>query len=509
LKRLASAAAGVTPERYRLAAGAAAAAVFLVYVLHAVVLIRYPWDWSPDEGLFLDYAWRMIHAPSTLYPRDSSVPFPLAWTPLLPALLTPIVSWLAEPLAGARLLALAWTVAIAAGVYVLARGRAGGSLGLAAAALAVAPMSLTFWYMLVRMDGLMVALWVWTAVILLPPSLGTGGGRLGWGRAFAGAALLTLSFLAKPTAAIHAAPLVLVWLAVDRWSAFRAATAAAVGGSAAVAALQIATSGGFLRVQGLWKRHPWYLFWIDDPVLAFVGQTAPLLLGALVVLLLVLRARRGGWRDPALALWAGGVLIVPALGKYGAESSYLLPLVPATAVLAARWLGAWSEAAGSAEAERRRRAWAAFGCSALAAVTVSCARFPLPTAEDRAAAETFYRVIEQRGGPILALRPEYAYFRLRQPAEVEGSSFVLMLLLRVKGIEVVPRRIEAQHYRTIVYPPHTWHTDRIAEFVHRYYREVGYADLGMYYGRVRWLVLVPREDVGASADVTRGPRVKP
>jgi hypothetical protein len=458
--------------------------VFFVYVLHAVVLIRYPWDWSPDEGLFLDYAWRMIHAPSTLYPRDGSVPFPLAWTPLLPALLTPMVAWLSEPLAGARLLALAWTVAIAAGVYVLVRGRAGASLALAAAALAVAPMSLTFWYMLVRMDGLMIALWIWAAVMLLPPGLESGA-RLGWGRAFAGAALL-----------VHGAPLVLVWLAVDRWSALRAAVASAVTGSAVVAALQLATSGGFLRVQSLWKKHPWNLLWIDDPLLIFARQAAPLLLGALVVLALVRRARRGGWRDPALALWAGGALIVPALGKYGAESSYLLPLIPATAVLATRWLGGWAGAAGSDEGERRRRAWAALGCAVVAAVTVSCARFPLPTEQDRVAAETFYRAIEQRGGPILALRPEYAYFRLRQPAEVEGSSFVLMLLLRVQGIDVVPRRIEAQHYRTIVYPPHTWHTDRIADFIHRYYREVGYADLGMYYGRVRWLVLVPREDVG-------------
>ena len=493
----------LTVERCELAAVAAACGVFLVYAYHAIVLILYPWDWSPDEGLFLDYARRLVHAPHTLYPVGTSVPFPLAWTPLLPALLVPLVELTPWPLQAARVLALGWTIATAAGVSAFVRPRGGRALAVAAAALSLAPLGATFWYMLVRMDGLMVALWLWAAVVLAPKELRRGAGHLGWGRACAGAALLAAAFLAKPTAVVHAAPLVLIWWIVDLASALRLAVAAGAIGGGVLALLQLATSGGFLWVQRLWKQHPIHSEFLMNILRGFAGDTAPLLLALAVVIAVAVRAGCALWRDAALGMAAGALLIVPALAKYGSSSNYLLPVVAAAAVLIGRWLAAWSDQADADEAKRRRRAWAALACALLAAATVSTSRFLLPTPRDRRAAEEFYRLLDQRGGPILALRPDYAYFRLGQPVEAEGSSFVLLLSADVPGIQTVPKRIAERYYRTIVLTPTSWYMQRITGFVHEHYRDEYVVTLGSVFGRWTWVVLVPRDEPAAPGAVPR------
>ena len=46
--------------------------VVAIYVAHAGTLIRYPWDWSPDEGMFLDFARRARNEPGSLSAGASS-----------------------------------------------------------------------------------------------------------------------------------------------------------------------------------------------------------------------------------------------------------------------------------------------------------------------------------------------------------------------------------------------------------------------------------------------------
>lgn len=121
---------------------AASLIVFGLYGSNAASLIRYPWDWGPDEGLHLDYARRLLRAPQTLYAFES-VPVPAAYAPLLPAVLAPVVWLSSAPLGSARLVALGWTTLMAATVYALTRRKAPVSLALAATALALAPVTLS------------------------------------------------------------------------------------------------------------------------------------------------------------------------------------------------------------------------------------------------------------------------------------------------------------------------------------------------------------------------------
>ena len=60
-------------------AGAASLSVVLAYAICAWILIKYPWDWSPDEGLYLDYARRLLAAPATLF-HGRAVPLPASYT---------------------------------------------------------------------------------------------------------------------------------------------------------------------------------------------------------------------------------------------------------------------------------------------------------------------------------------------------------------------------------------------------------------------------------------------
>jgi len=96
-------------DRWTLAGAALTATATLLvvaaYLFLAGTLVTYPWDWSPDQGLYLDYGRRVLEDPGSLYPHRA-VPFPSAYGPLVPVLLAPLVG-LPRPLEAARLLALA------------------------------------------------------------------------------------------------------------------------------------------------------------------------------------------------------------------------------------------------------------------------------------------------------------------------------------------------------------------------------------------------------------------
>jgi hypothetical protein len=485
---------GSRRPRLELVAAALAAGVFLVYIAHALALVLYPWDWSPDDGLALDYARRVLDAPATLYPRGTTVPFPAAWGPLLPVVLVPAVTG-GAPMARARLIALVWTALMAAAVYALVRRRARPPLALAASALSLAPMGLTFWYMLLRVDGLMVALWAWSMVILLPASLSAGAGRLSWRRALAGAALLVAAALSKPTALVHGAPLALAWLLVDRGSALRLWMAIAGIAGASVVALDVATSGGFLFAQRLWGTHALAPAQAMIILNEFATKGAGLLLAFAAVLVLIPGRVRGAGRDAALPVLVGGLLAVPGLLKWGAWHNYLLPLACGLSVLAGRWLGAWAET-GDAAAARRRSAWAALGLAGAAAITALTATFPLPSRGDEEQSRWFYEAVRSVGAPILAFRPEYAYYVVGQVVETEASGFQFLLAANVRGPDLVLRRIAVRHYRAITYFPELWPgVPSVIEHMHEHYVPWRQFQLAYFYGRRPCVILVPKGSV--------------
>ena len=471
---------------------AASLVVLAGYLVRARVLVAYPWDWSPDEGLYLDHARRLLQAPATLHAR-SFVPFPSAYGPVLLLLLAPFATATSGALAGSRLVALGWTLAGTLAVFAVVRRGGATLLAFAACALALASFDLTFWHMLVRPDGPMLALLLLAAVPLLPAALTAGADRLSPGRLAAGTALLVAATLAKASAAVHGAPLVLGWLLVDRKSALRLALAVAVAGLAALVAMQWLTAGGFLWVNRIWSYHPGDARLPGVVVWDFLKLAWPLLLVA-AASVLAAAERRTVLRDGSLLLVAGALAVLPLTAKAGASWNYLMPAVPALAVLSAR---AWAVPGAPLLGAPRPVAGAAL--LALAALALSLTRsFPLPSAEDERTARAFYAyvsdVARQGGDPILAMRPELAYYVVGQPVEMEGSSFVHLANAHAPGAELVERRLAEARYSLLIW---TWPLPETGSYrasVERSYAAAGGCKLGYYFGEVT-ATLLPRRDL--------------
>jgi hypothetical protein len=471
---------------------AASLAVIAGYLVRARVLVAYPWDWSPDEGLYLDHARRLLQAPATLHAR-SFVPFPSAYGPVLLLLLAPFASAATGALFAARLVALGWTLAGTFAIFAVVRRSSTTLLALAACALALASFDLTFWHMLVRPDGPMLALLLLAAVPLLPAALAAGADRLSPGRLAAGTALLLAAVLAKATAAVHGAPLVLGWLLVDRRSAVRLALALGAAGIAALLVLQWLTAGGFLWVNRIWSYHPSVASLPGVVALDFLKLAWPLLLVA-AASVLAAADRRAVLRDPAVLLLVGALAVLPLTTKYGASWNYLLPAVPALAVLSAR---AWT-VPGVALLGAPRPVVGAAGL-AMAALVLSLTRtFPLPTPEDERTGRAFYAfvadVARERRGPILAVRPELAYYLVGQPVEMEGSALVHLARAHAPGTELVERRLAEARYSLLIW---TWPLPETGSYraaAERSYAAAGGCKLGYYFGEVT-ATLLPRRDL--------------
>jgi 4-amino-4-deoxy-L-arabinose transferase-like glycosyltransferase len=479
-----------------LVAALSAALVVFLFVDAAAALVRYPWDWSPDEGLYLDYARRLLQAPGTLYQRGNAVPLPDFYGPLLPLLLTAPVAGLDHPLPAARVIACLWSLMAALAIYRLVRRVASGPVALLAAVLPFAPFGLSFWWLIVRPDGPLVALWLWLAVALAPARLERGGDVLSRGRLVAACALLTLACLTKPTAVALGTPLVLGWWLVDRASFKRCVLAVAACGGLALAALTLATSGGYLWVMTLWRTHPSSSGLLASNLSFFAQVTAPLLVFTAAGGASLLARRGAPIRDPAILLLAGAASVVPALGKTGAMCNSLLPLVCALAVLGGRWWGGQRTPAG------HRAEWAAVGLGALAAaLMVARQPFPKPGPAASAAAEAFYGSLEAlvgaEGGRILAIRPEYAYFAVGQPVEAEGSSFSFLLRGHVPGTRQVVDRLASGGYSVAaVTPDFVTPVAELADALRRRYVPIGACALRYFYGSMPVVILVPE---GSSA----------
>jgi hypothetical protein len=470
-------------------------AVVLIYGADALALASYPWDWSPDEGLTVDYARRVFENPGQLYPRGA-VPFPLIYGPVLPVLLAPVVAHWPEPLIPARLVALAWTALGAAAVGALVRQRGTLLLAVASVALYLAPLDLTFWHLIVRPDGLMIALWLAAAVPLLPRQLERGSDRLTGGRLIAGSTLLLAAVLTKQTAVIHGFPLVVGWLLVDRASALKLSATMSATGLAALGLLQWTTAGGFLWVSQIFGAQASVPGQSLRLALLVLWRSGPLALLALTGAVFAMRSGGRPFRDSSVLLVVGGLLIAPAIGKDGASWNYLMPAFAASVVFCGR---VWQHA-GDAPFRLPAPTLGAV-LAAVAAFAVATTRvFPLPNAEDERTSRAFYgfarACVSAVGGPILVSRPDYMYFTTGQPVEIEGSSFPPLLAHHVAGTEKVTARIRTQAYTLVawtwpwVLPPETG----LQQGIGRAYRYAGGCNLAWYFGRLNAHLFV-RQDV--------------
>ena len=170
--------------------------------------------------------------------------------------------------------------------------------------------------MLVRPDGPMIALLAARrpSPLLPAPAWRAARDRLTNGRLAAGSLLVLAAVLTKPTAVVHAAPLVLGWLLVDRRSFLRLVLLLCALGLLSLGLLQLATAGGFLWLQRVWldARHDGGAD-AGDPVHS-LGRLWPFAAFAALAGALAFRATRRArplLTDGAWLLVLGGAVVVP------------------------------------------------------------------------------------------------------------------------------------------------------------------------------------------------------
>lgn len=459
-----------------IAALLAAATAALLYAVGAAMLLAYPYEWDPSEGGGIEGAWRLLHAPATLYPHGTVVPHPFPLPPLYAIVNLPL---LGAGVRGSRALSVALLGASLVAIYRLVRRSGSPALALVAGAALLAPMGDSFWLTLARVDGLMVALVLWAAVVGLPVELRRGASTLSWRRALATAALLVLACFAKPTAALHGAPLVLAWLVVDARSFARLATLTIAIGGVLVAALALATHGGFLEANRLWLAHGQSWQQLAEYTRLFFATHAALVAALAVVVVVAWRRGRAPLRDPAWALWLGGALAIALLGKFGAWTSYLL-----------LWLAAY----GVVIARLARRAGEPLTLALLtAAIVVGLVRFsfPVPTAQDRATAAYLRQFVVARGAPLLVGKMESLYAAVGHPEEIEADGLPWLMQEHAPGIERIFERFARSDYRTVVVHAHVLPQTAMRALAARY-DAVGACDIGFWHATYRYAIWVPR-----------------
>jgi hypothetical protein len=460
------------------------------FVRDALSLAAYPYDWDTSEGLIVEAAMRLRHhGLSSIYPTGEVVPAPFTYGPLVPGLLALLAPDDLLLLVG-RWLGMGFALAAAAAVYTLVRARATRSVALAFAALSLEPLRHHFyWLALVRVDAAMIACWLWAAVLLVPPRLARGSAQLGLTRATMAAVLLVLATLAKPTAIIIGAPLVLVWWLVDARSALRLTLLTALLGGMAFAGLEAATHGGF-----------WRTLLLQTLPGGITGQTGKIVRGTFVIhkgtlaltllgLVIAWRRRDGSVRDGAWLLWLAGPLTVPLLFKVGATYNYILPWAMGQAALAGRLLGPGLPALSP---RRRRLPGELLGGvpAAVLALALSLDGFPLPSATDQRTAESFYAFIAARGGPLLAIHPDLAYVYAREPVLLEGL-FPGMYQHNLPGTQAVFERLDRHEFKTVIENLDRW------SWQPRGYTAVGGCVLAYHFGPMRVLLMVPTPEAAS------------
>jgi hypothetical protein len=443
--------------------------VLLVYGAHAGALTRYPWDWSPDEGLFLDYARRLLHDPASLYPRQV-VPYPAIYGPLIAVALAPFAAWSDQPLPLARAFNVACILAASGAIFALVKRCSGWLVGVAAVALWLAPLDVSFWHMLVRPDTPMLAALLLAAWQLMPDRLARGADRLGARRLLSGSALLLAAALFKPTALLHAAPLLAAWFLVDGPSARRLALSVGAAVLASASLLELLSGGGYSWSQRLFAAHPYFSEQVLVILQLFFARTWPVLLLTALAFGAAWREGRTPWRDGSVGLIAGGLLVLPALAKGGAYFNYLLPLLSALVIAAGRWLGRASPSA-------------ALLAGATAFTLAATTTFPLPSARNEATAAFFYGFVRDasRAAPILAIAPDYAYWVAAQPVELEATG-LLFLSMGAPGAELIVERLVTGRYGLVIEGPWRLPDTAGSRAILGAYAPVGECRLGSFLG---------------------------
>jgi hypothetical protein len=308
---------------------------FLLYLAHAAVLVRYPFDVDQGEGYDVNSGWllaqrRPIYNDNSLYPYYSS-----NYPPVFSLLLAPIVASYGPLLGAGRLLSATAAVLTALLIGLIVLRRTGSGLAAATAGLLYVSSNYVYHVTPLARVNALATLFALAGVYCCS--------RVGRGWVVGAVVAFLLALYTKQTT-IDAVGAGLLFLLLTRRRAGLVATLALGAiGTTILLALDWAHDGQFFVNVVLGNVNPFSVAQAFGYYRNFLE-----LHGVLVVLAgwWAWRAfRRRAW-GPFELYWAAALVLAVSVGKWGAGESYFLAPIAASCVLAGSTLAAGLRAAG-------------------------------------------------------------------------------------------------------------------------------------------------------------------
>jgi 4-amino-4-deoxy-L-arabinose transferase-like glycosyltransferase len=395
---------------------ALACAYVAAFVIVAVARLPYPFELEWLEGLVLEHVHRVL-AGQPIYVAPSLDFVPLNYTPLYYFVSAAFAAVLGQGFVALRLVSLLSSLGLLAMIASLVRRETGKW---SAGALAAGIFAATYrrggaWLDIARADSLYLLLLLAGAYVLRREARMRG--------ALLAAALWTLAFLAKQSAPIVLAPLVI-------WSLVRAPKRGAILAGALAAGCGLS----FLALDA--SSHGWFRYYVLDvagrhPVDWTLALNFPLkyLPWVLIALALgVAAARRGVEREPCefyAAFFAGLIASAWHLTLYrGGYDNVLLPACLAAALaggLGWGWIGAASRASAAPAQRAARSAAPRAALLATLAIVVQLAILAydplaqIPTTADRIEGQHLVETLENLPGRLFIPSHDYLARRAGRP----------------------------------------------------------------------------------------------
>ncbi|RJP22234.1 MAG: hypothetical protein C4520_08525 [Candidatus Abyssobacteria bacterium SURF_5] len=451
--------------------------LFIVQVSKTLI---YPFEWSTMDGYFVFYGLRLLSG-SPIYFSYQSLLMPLEYVPVFPL----VIGALAKVFGPAVWYERAFSLLCACGMAaIIVRAVSKNSTNRLAPAFAgllfFAPASLSIWFVVRGID-------ITAAFLALAGVAAVSRPQVSPRRIALAIALFAAAFYTKQTAIFPAAAAIIYFAAQRQWRHCAFLSAGFIALSAGTFFLLQHLSGG-------WFLENAFLMTANNPFLPglLVDLFSKFALTLFIVFPIALYQAGRGIRS-AGSIWSFYFFCTLAAaflaGKAGAALSYFIPLFSAVCISAGQWLGHQDPL------KRKPRAAAVIlVLLLLQSLLFFREKIPAPDGEDFRQAAILDSWIIARPGNILIERIDSFAVNNGRELNVEAVQLPILVMHRKYDPDLVIRPLREKAFSLVVYSGvYFGGIPAVKKAVFENYRVVDEVQIGLFFGKMNFLILAPSE----------------
>lgn len=450
-----------------------------MFLLRAIRVVSYPFEWSTMDGYYVYHGLRLLKG-QPIYFGYESLLTPFEYVPLYPLFIGILARIFGPDVWYERVFGLLCSAVTALFIFqAVSRATRSRVASLCSALMFFAPASLSVWFLVRGMDIFSACLAL-GAVLLVDSHERGSTRRLVWA-----VTLFVVAFYAKQTTIFPTVGA----LAFVVYRHSRRGVAMAVGYAISVASilalLQYLSDGWFFENAFLTTAvNPYLPSELFRHVAAFTGLLFFVFPAAFIHALLDIR------RGPTIWTFYFFATLISVLlaGKVGAALSYFIPLFTAVCIHTGLWLG-------NTELFKVRRG--TYTTLLFLLVLQSSFFFhellPVPTREDYLEARALNSHIKTNPGPVLLERIDSFATVNHRELNVEAVQLPILVMRRKFDPNIIIRPIQNREFSVVVYSGvYFGGMPAIREALFENYIVIDRVELGLFFGRMTFLVLLPR-----------------